>query len=116
MSILSDPEKRKQHDMGFSADDMQNGMGAGGFGGMPGGMQFSFNGMPSGGGGGMAFDPNDLFKMFMGQQMGGMDDSSFASFMGGGGRGGTSPFGGMGGFQQQRRSTGGRGGRGGGSQ
>ena len=51
--------------MGFSADDMQNGMGSG-FGGMPGGMQFSFNGTPGGGGGGMAFDPNDLFKMFMG--------------------------------------------------
>jgi len=38
----------------------------GGMGGMPGGMQFSFNGMP-GGGGGMDIDPSEIFKMFMGQ-------------------------------------------------
>jgi len=38
MAILSDKEKRKQHDLGYSMDDMTNGMGGGGFGGMPGGM------------------------------------------------------------------------------
>jgi len=50
-------------------DDMQNGMGGGGFGGMPGGMHFNMGGMggmPGGGAGGMAFDPNEIFKMFMG--------------------------------------------------
>jgi len=72
MVILSDPQKRKQHDMGMSADDIQNGGGMpdfSGMGGMPGG--FSFGGMGGGmgggrGGGGMAFDPNEIFKMFMG--------------------------------------------------
>lgn len=54
-------------------DDMTNGGGGGfgGMGGMPGGMHFNMGGgMPGGGAGGMAFDPNEIFKMFMGQQMG----------------------------------------------
>ena len=57
--VLSDPEKRKNHDMGMSLDDMQNGGGMGG-GGFPGGMSFNM-----GGGGGMGgFDPNEIFKVF----------------------------------------------------
>lgn len=73
MVILSDPQKRKQHDMGMSADDIQNGGGMpdfGGMGGMPGGFSFGgpgMGGMGGGrGGGGMGFDPNEIFKMFMG--------------------------------------------------
>lgn len=39
----------------------------GGMGGMPGGFSFGGPGMGGGrGGGGMAFDPNEIFKMFMG--------------------------------------------------
>jgi len=57
--------------MGFSADDMANGMGGfpgGGMGGMPGGYTFNMGGGgPGGGMGGMGgIDPNDIFKMFMG--------------------------------------------------
>lgn len=66
-AVLSDPEKKRQHDLGgMSMDDMAEGMGGmggfpggfnmggmGGMGGMPGGM----GGMP-GGMGGMDFDPN----------------------------------------------------------
>lgn len=38
-SILSDPKKRQQHDMGASAEDIDSGMGGmGGMGGFPGGM------------------------------------------------------------------------------
>lgn len=40
----------------------------GGMGGMPGGMNFTMNGMP---GGGMGMDPEELMRMFMGG-MGGM--------------------------------------------
>jgi len=52
------------HDSGASMDDMQNGMG--GPGGFPGGMSFNMGGMGGmpGGAGGMAFDPNEIFKMF----------------------------------------------------
>ena len=96
-AVLSDPQKRKQHDMGMSMDDMQNG---GGMGGFPGGV---FNmggagGMP-GGMGGAAFDPNEIFKMFFAQNMG--DDGGFGSFMnaGGGRQGGAQGFpGGFGGM------------------
>ena len=50
-AILSDPEKRRQHDLGASAEDIDSGMGGmGGMGGFPGGMQFNMNG---GGGPGM---------------------------------------------------------------
>ena len=77
--ILSDPNKRKQHDMGMSADDISSGMG-----GFPGGMNFDMGGFPGGmqfnmgGPGGMGgFDPSMIFQM-MGAQMGGQ----------GGGRGG----------------------------
>lgn len=38
----------------------------GGMGGMPGGFSFGGPGMGGGGQGGMAFDPNEIFKMFMG--------------------------------------------------
>ena len=61
-AVLSDPQKRKQHDMGMSMDDMNNGGGMPG--GFPGGMSFNMGGMPGGGAGGMAFDPNEIFKMF----------------------------------------------------
>lgn len=65
-AILSDPQKRKQHDSGMSMDDMQNGGGMPG--GFPGGGNFTFTtsssgGMP-GGMGGANFDPNEIFKMF----------------------------------------------------
>ena len=76
MVILSDPQKRKQHDMGMSGDDIQNGGSMpdfGGMGGMPGGFSFGgpgMGGMGGGrGGGGMAFDPNEIFKMFMAANM-----------------------------------------------
>lgn len=50
--------------MGMSMDDMtNNGAGAGPGAGFPGGMSFNMGGMP-GGGGGMPFDPNEIFKMF----------------------------------------------------
>ena len=68
-AVLSDPQKRKQHDMGMSMDDMNNG-GMPGGGGFPGGMHFNMGGMPGGMGGGggmpggMGFDPNEIFKMF----------------------------------------------------
>ena len=58
-------------------DDMENGMG-----GMPGG--FNFGGMNMGGmgggrgGQGMAFDPNEIFKMFMRDHG---DDNSMGGFM-----------------------------------
>ena len=55
-AVLSDPKKRQQHDMGASLEDIEQG----GMGGMPGGMNFNM-----GGPGGMAFDPNEIFKMFM---------------------------------------------------
>ena len=63
-AVLSDPQKRKQHDSGMSLDDMQNGGGMGGFSG--GGMHFNMGG---GGGmpGGMGIDPNEIFKMFFSQ-------------------------------------------------
>jgi len=51
-AVLSDPDKRKKHDMGMSLDDMENGGGMGG-GGFPGGMQFNMGGMPGGMPGGM---------------------------------------------------------------
>ena len=61
-AVLSDPQKKQQHDMGMSMEDMQNGGGMPG--GFPGGMNFNMG--PGGGGmpGGMAFDPNEIFKMF----------------------------------------------------
>ena len=67
-AVLSDPQKRKQHDMGMSMDDMTNG--PGGMGGFPGGMHFNMGNMGGMGGGmpggmpGGAFDPNEIFKMF----------------------------------------------------
>lgn len=48
--------------MGASAEDIDSGMG--GMGGM-GGMRFP-------GGGGANIDPNEIFKMFFGGEMGGM--------------------------------------------
>ena len=82
-AVLSDPQKRKQHDMGMSLDDMENGGGmGGGMGGFPGGVFNMSSGGMGGGGGGMAFDPNEIFKMFFSQQMG--DDGGFESFMGAG--------------------------------
>lgn len=48
-AILSDTEKRRQHDLGASAEDIDSGMG-GMPGGFPGGMRFNMGGM---GGGGM---------------------------------------------------------------
>jgi len=69
--VLSDPEKKRQHDLGgFNADDIASGNpGMSGFDGMPGGFTFttnaggpgmSFGGMPSGGmpGGMGGFDPS----------------------------------------------------------
>ena len=100
-AVLSDPTKRKQHDCGASMEDMTNGGGCGG--GFPGGgMNFGGmgGGMP-GGPGGMAFDPNEIFKMFFSQNM--EDGGGMGSFMnaGGGRRGGAQGFpggfGGMGG-------------------
>lgn len=93
-AILSDPQKRKQHDMGANAEDINSGMGGMG-GGFPGGMNF--------GGGGMGgIDPNEIFKMMFG---GGGDMGG----MGGGFPGGAFSFGGMPG---QGRGRGGRGGGG----
>lgn len=86
-AVLSDPEKRRQHDMGASAEDIDSGMG--GMGGFPGGMNFNMGGM-----GGQQIDPNEIFKMFF--QGGGM----------GGGMGGGFPgftMGGMGNSGQQRQ-------------
>lgn len=115
-AVLSDPKKRKQHDMGMSMDDMTNGPSMDGF---PGGMHFNMGG---GGGmpGGMAFDPNEIFKMFFSQNM--EDGGGFGSFMnaGGGQRGGAQGFpggfggmGGMPGFNMGgAKKGGGRGGRG----
>jgi DnaJ-class molecular chaperone len=59
-AILSDPEKRRQHDLGASAEDIDSGMGGmGGMGGFPGGgMRFNM------GGNGGNIDPNEIFKMF----------------------------------------------------
>ena len=54
MVILSDPQKRKQHDLGMSGDDIQNGGGMpdfSGMGGMPGGFSFGGPGMGGMGGG-----------------------------------------------------------------
>lgn len=80
-AVLSDPQKRKQHDMGMSMEDMQNGGGMGGFPG--GGMNFNMGGGGGGMPGGMAFDPNEIFKMFF---SGGMDDNGgMGSFMNAGG-------------------------------
>lgn len=61
-AVLSDKEKRRQHDMGFSLDDMTNGSGGMGGGGFPGGMNFNMGGPGGGGMGGI--DPNEIFKMF----------------------------------------------------
>ena len=65
-AVLSDPQKKQQHDMGMSMEDMQNGGGMPG--GFPGGMHFNMGGMPGGMGGAQGmpggFDPNDIFKMF----------------------------------------------------
>lgn len=95
MQILGDPQKRKQHDMGASAEDIQNGMpgGMGGFGGMPGGMDISdllgafmqgggmggMGGMP-GGMGGMGGMPGFTFNM------GGMPGGGRGRGRGGGGQ------------------------------
>ena len=87
-AVLSDPNKRQQHDMGMSMDDMQGGGGMGG--GFPGGgMNFGgMGGMPGGmggmgGGGGAGFDPNEIFKMFFAQNM--EDGGGMGSFMNQGG-------------------------------
>lgn len=77
-TILSDPNKRKQHDMGVSGEDIESGMGGmGGMGGFPGGMQFNM-----GGGGRGGIDPNEIFKMFF-SGMGGPGMSSEGTGMGG---------------------------------
>ena len=57
-------------------------------GGFPGGMHFNMGGGGAGGmPGGMAFDPNEIFKMFFSQNM--EDGGGFGSFMNaGGGRSG----------------------------
>ncbi len=52
-AVLSDPEKRRQHDLGANSEDINNGMGGmGGMGGM------NFGGMGGGMGG---IDPNQIF-------------------------------------------------------
>lgn len=114
-AVLSDPEKRKQHDMGMSMEDMQNGGGMpGGFPG--GGMHFNMGGMPGGMGGmGGGIDPNEIFKMFFSQNMD--DDGGFGTFMNqrgarGGGRGGAGAagFSGFPGFTNMGGGGRGRGG------
>ena len=55
-AVLSDPQKRKQHDMGMSMEDMQSGGMPGGF---PGGMHFNMGGM----GGGMPHPPEGRSPM-----------------------------------------------------
>lgn len=75
MAVLGDRDKRDKYDQGFDLEDINTGRadhgGMGGFGGM---------------------DPNDLFSMFMGAQMGGMGGHpgmgrGRTGGMGGGGRG-----------------------------
>ena len=61
-AVLSDPQKRKQHDMGMSLDDMTNGPKMPD--GFPGGMSFNMGGGPGGMGGMGGIDPNEIFKMF----------------------------------------------------
>ena len=81
-TVLSDPEKKKQYDLGFDPNNPESGMSGGagmnvdptqifqmfsGMGGMPGGatkMEFTSmgGGMPGGMGGG--FGGEDIFKMF----------------------------------------------------
>jgi DnaJ-class molecular chaperone len=52
-AVLSDPEKRRQHDLGANSEEIDNGMGGmGGMGGM------NFGGMGGGMGG---IDPNQIF-------------------------------------------------------
>jgi len=83
-SVVSEPDKRRQYDMGAYDPSDPNG-GFGGFGGMPGGMNI---------------DPTEIFKMFMGGGGGG-GGFSFGGgdedFMGGG-RGSRGGRGGRGGF------------------
>ena len=82
-AVLSDPQKRKQHDMGMSMADMEgNGGMGGGMGGFPGGMNFGGMGGMGGGGHGQGFDPNEIFKMFFSQ---GGDDGGMGAFMNAGG-------------------------------
>lgn len=74
--------------------------GPGGMDGFPGGMHFTTNMGGAGGAGGMAFDPNEIFKMFFSNNM--EDGGGFGSFMnaggGRGGRGGAQGFSGFGGM------------------
>lgn len=92
-SVLSDPEKRKQYDLGVDPNDPMGGAGAGGF--------------HQGGGGGYEsnIDPNIIFQTFFG----GKDPFSSFGFGGGDDMGGMGGFGGMG----QGKSKGGFGGFGG---
>lgn len=78
-AILSDPDKKKRYDSGVDIEDIENGHGGHGF--------------HSGG-----VDPSQIFQMFFGGGMGGMDDNM----------GGMPGFGGMGGGQRQRASQGGQ--------
>jgi DnaJ homolog subfamily C member 7 len=55
MAVLGDRDKREKYDQGFDLEDINSGKADHGMGGGFGGM-----------------DPNDLFSMFMGSQMGGM--------------------------------------------
>lgn len=77
-AILSDPEKKKRYDSGVDIEDIENGHG---------------HGFHSGG-----VDPTQIFQMFFGGGMGGMDDNM----------GGMPGFGGMGGGHRQRASPGGQ--------
>jgi len=111
--VLSDPERRKQYDLG--GEEMVNNGGRGGP-GSPGGFRpgggASFN--FGGGGGGPSVE--DLFAQFFGGGGGGgPGGASFSSFggFGGGGPGGGGGFGGGGASFGQRQGRGGRqGGRG----
>jgi len=58
MAVLGDRDKRDKYDNGYDIEDINSGRADHGHGG----------GMPGGFGG---MDPNDLFSMFMGSQMGG---------------------------------------------
>lgn len=77
-SVLSDPKKKQQYDMG--AYDANGGGGGGDFEG--------FHGFPGGGGGGMQFDLSDLFGGMGGGGMGGGGGHPFFSMFGGGMPGG----------------------------
>ena len=57
MAVLGDRDKRDKYDNGFDIEDINSGR--------------ADHGFPGGAGGFGGMDPNDLFSMFMGSQMGG---------------------------------------------